>query len=75
MIVEVSVPSALVMLRNFPVETVVGSHLQAAVTMKASNGDTIGQIFDLLFNCFFFLLILNCLFQVLISLDAMPLVL
>lgn len=62
------------MVRNFPVETVVGSHLQAAVTMKASNGDTIGQIFDLLFNCFF-LLILNCLFQVLISLDAMPLVL
>ncbi|KAK4272113.1 hypothetical protein QN277_020709 [Acacia crassicarpa] len=37
-IVEVSVPSAMVMLRNFPVETVVGSHLQAAVTMKTSNG-------------------------------------
>ncbi|KAA8548147.1 hypothetical protein F0562_004591 [Nyssa sinensis] len=37
-IVEVSIPSSMVMLPNFPVETVVGSHLQAAVTMKASNG-------------------------------------
>lgn len=31
----------MVMLHNFPLETVVGSHLQAAVTMKAANGDTI----------------------------------
>lgn len=31
----------MVMLRNFPVETVVGSHLQAAVTMKASSGHAI----------------------------------
>lgn len=31
----------MVMLHNFPVETVVGSHLQAAVTMKAVNGDTL----------------------------------
>ncbi|KAL2335738.1 hypothetical protein Fmac_016951 [Flemingia macrophylla] len=28
----------MVILHNFPVETVVGSHLQAAVTMKAENG-------------------------------------
>ncbi|RDX93240.1 Nuclear pore complex protein GP210, partial [Mucuna pruriens] len=37
-LVEVSVPSSMVMLHNFPVETVVGSHLVAAVTMKAANG-------------------------------------
>ncbi|KAF7130117.1 hypothetical protein RHSIM_Rhsim10G0015700 [Rhododendron simsii] len=37
-VIEVSIPSSIVMLPNFPVETVVGSHLQAAVTMKASNG-------------------------------------
>ncbi|KAK2365493.1 nuclear pore complex protein GP210 [Trifolium repens] len=37
-LVEVSIPSSMVMLHNFPVETVVGSHLQAAVTMKTSNG-------------------------------------
>ncbi|KAG8634965.1 hypothetical protein MANES_17G112100v8 [Manihot esculenta] len=37
-IVEVSTPSSMIMLQNFPVETVVGSHLHAAVTMKASNG-------------------------------------
>lgn len=39
MIVEVSTPAAMVMLPNFPVETVVGSHLKAAVTLKASTGD------------------------------------
>ncbi|XP_015576193.2 nuclear pore complex protein GP210 isoform X1 [Ricinus communis] len=37
-VVEVSVPSSIIMLQNFPVETVVGSHVYAAVTMKASNG-------------------------------------
>ncbi|KDP46416.1 hypothetical protein JCGZ_10256 [Jatropha curcas] len=37
-VVEVSIPSSMVMLQNFPVETVVGSHLLAAVTMKALNG-------------------------------------
>ncbi|KAF7801531.1 nuclear pore complex protein GP210 isoform X1 [Senna tora] len=37
-VVEVSIPSSMVMLRNFPVETTVGSYLHAAVTMKASNG-------------------------------------
>ncbi|XAR51910.1 hypothetical protein NMG60_11006706 [Bertholletia excelsa] len=37
-VIEVSIPSSMVMLPNFPVETIVGSHLQAAVTMKASNG-------------------------------------
>ncbi|KAJ7974628.1 Nuclear pore complex protein [Quillaja saponaria] len=36
--VEVSTPTSMAMLHSFPVETVVGSHLQAAVTMKASNG-------------------------------------
>ncbi|KAE8694382.1 GP210 protein [Hibiscus syriacus] len=35
--VEVSTPSYMVMLQNFPVETVVGSHIPAAVTMKTSN--------------------------------------
>ncbi|KAK0591220.1 hypothetical protein LWI29_037217 [Acer saccharum] len=37
-VIEVSIPSSMVMLQNFHVETVVGSHLQAAVTLKASNG-------------------------------------
>ncbi|XP_010435974.1 PREDICTED: nuclear pore complex protein GP210-like [Camelina sativa] len=37
-IVEVSIPSSMVMLQKFPVERVVGSYLQAAVTMKALNG-------------------------------------
>ncbi|KAL6506124.1 hypothetical protein OROHE_022653 [Orobanche hederae] len=37
-LVEVSIPSSMVMLQNFPVETVVGSHIQAAVTMKTENG-------------------------------------
>ncbi|XWS40691.1 hypothetical protein CRYUN_Cryun17cG0017400 [Craigia yunnanensis] len=37
-VVEVSIPSSMVMLQNFPVETVVGSHLPASVTMRASNG-------------------------------------
>ncbi|KAL6532745.1 hypothetical protein OROGR_013705 [Orobanche gracilis] len=37
-LVEVSIPSSMVMLHNFPVETVVGSHLRAAVTMKTENG-------------------------------------
>ncbi|KAL5718155.1 hypothetical protein ACHQM5_011091 [Ranunculus cassubicifolius] len=36
--VKVSVPSQMVMLQNFPVETVVGTYLQAAVTLKASDG-------------------------------------
>lgn len=33
----------MVMLHNFPVETVVGSHLHAAVTMKAANGKVLCQ--------------------------------
>lgn len=37
--VEVAIPSSLVMLPNFALETVIGSHLQAAVAMKAANGD------------------------------------
>lgn len=38
-IVEVSMPASMIMLPNFPVEAVVGSHLKSAVTLKASNGD------------------------------------
>lgn len=41
MVIEVSVPSSMTMLQDFPVETVVGSHLQAAVTMKALDGDAL----------------------------------
>ncbi|KAK9272744.1 hypothetical protein L1049_003121 [Liquidambar formosana] len=37
-VIEVSIPLSMEMLHNFPLETVVGSHLEAAVTMKASNG-------------------------------------
>lgn len=37
-VIEVSIPSSMVMIHSFPVETVVESHLQAAVTMKAPNG-------------------------------------
>ncbi|KAF9666359.1 hypothetical protein SADUNF_Sadunf16G0221300 [Salix dunnii] len=37
-VIEVSVPSSMIMLQNFPVETVVGSYLPAAITMKASDG-------------------------------------
>ncbi|KAK6928386.1 hypothetical protein RJ641_006977 [Dillenia turbinata] len=36
--IEVSIPSSMMMLHSFPVETVVGSQLKAAVTMKASDG-------------------------------------
>lgn len=43
MIVEVSIPSSMIMRHNFPVETVVGSHLQASVTMKSDNGDGISS--------------------------------
>ena len=43
MVIEVTVPLSMAMLRYFPVETVVGSYLQAAVTMKASNGNAILQ--------------------------------
>ncbi|KAL9246241.1 hypothetical protein vseg_019803 [Gypsophila vaccaria] len=41
--IEVAIPSSMVMLPNFPVETVVRSNLQAAVAMKASNGDYFHQ--------------------------------
>ncbi|KAH9624818.1 hypothetical protein KSS87_018134 [Heliosperma pusillum] len=37
--IEVAIPSSMVMLPKFPVETVVQSNLYAAVAMKASNGD------------------------------------
>lgn len=39
-IVEVSSVASLAMLQYFPVETIVGSHLEAAVTLKALNGDS-----------------------------------
>ncbi|PIN01198.1 Nuclear pore complex, gp210 component [Handroanthus impetiginosus] len=38
LVIEVSIPSSMVMLPNFPVETPVGLHLQASVTLKASTG-------------------------------------
>ncbi|KAL0377391.1 UNVERIFIED_CONTAM: Nuclear pore complex protein [Sesamum radiatum] len=38
MVVEVSIPSSMVMLPNFPVETPVGTHLQASLTLRASSG-------------------------------------
>ncbi|KAG9446505.1 hypothetical protein H6P81_012633 [Aristolochia fimbriata] len=37
-VIEVSVPTSIIMLQNFPVEAVVGSYLQAAVTMKTVHG-------------------------------------
>ncbi|KAL3833124.1 hypothetical protein ACJIZ3_007860 [Penstemon smallii] len=37
-VIEVSIPSLMVVLPDFPVETTVGSHLQASVTLKASTG-------------------------------------
>ncbi|XP_074274983.1 nuclear pore complex protein GP210 isoform X2 [Silene latifolia] len=37
--IEVAIPSSMVMLPKFPVETVVQSNLYAAVAMKTSNGD------------------------------------
>lgn len=37
-VIEVSIPSMMVMLQNFPVEIQVGTHLQASVTLKASDG-------------------------------------
>lgn len=40
-LVEVYTPSSMIMLHSFPVETVVGSHLQAAVTMKIENVELI----------------------------------
>ncbi|KAF5204727.1 Nuclear pore membrane glycoprotein [Thalictrum thalictroides] len=36
--VKVSIPSEMVMLQNFSVETVVGTYLQAAVTLRTSDG-------------------------------------
>ncbi|CAN4082059.1 unnamed protein product [Withania somnifera] len=39
MIVEVSLPSSMIFLPNFPVETPVGSYLRAAVTLKTLDGD------------------------------------
>lgn len=37
--IEVSIPSSMIMLQHFPVETVVGSSLVASVTLKTSNSD------------------------------------
>ncbi|KAG1358954.1 hypothetical protein COCNU_08G004000 [Cocos nucifera] len=37
-VIEVSVPSSMVMLPIFPVEVVVGTEIQAAVTLKTSTG-------------------------------------
>lgn len=38
MVIEVLIPSSMVMRQNFPVEVVVGSHLQASVTLKMPDG-------------------------------------
>lgn len=48
--IEVALPSSMLMLPDFPVETVVGSHLQAAVSMKAPNGSFPRILFCLAFN-------------------------
>jgi len=37
-VVEVSVPSSMIVLPNFPVEAVTGTQLEAAVTLKTSDG-------------------------------------
>ncbi|CAI9087870.1 OLC1v1022055C1 [Oldenlandia corymbosa var. corymbosa] len=37
-IVEVSIPSSMIMLENFPVEIPSGSHIQASVTLQAPDG-------------------------------------
>ncbi|KAL8139518.1 hypothetical protein V2J09_005539 [Rumex salicifolius] len=39
LVIEVHVPASIVMLPNLPVETVVGSYILSAVTMKTSDGD------------------------------------
>ncbi|XP_016903284.2 nuclear pore complex protein GP210 isoform X1 [Cucumis melo] len=38
-VIEVALPGSMMILPTFPVETVVGSYLQAAVSMQSSNGD------------------------------------
>lgn len=38
MVVEVSVPSSVVMIQNFPVEVEVGKYIVAAATLKAEDG-------------------------------------
>ncbi|XP_012837561.1 PREDICTED: nuclear pore complex protein GP210-like [Erythranthe guttata] len=38
MVIEVSVPSSMIILPIFPVEVPVGSHLQASLTLRASSG-------------------------------------
>lgn len=50
MVIEVSVPLSMVMLRNFPVETVVGSYIEAAVTMKAPNGKSLKEYLGICFS-------------------------
>lgn len=39
LVIEVSVPSSMTIMQDFPVETAVGTYLYAAVTMKTSNGE------------------------------------
>lgn len=77
MIVEVSTPAALVMLPNFPVETVVGSYLKAAVTLKASTGDAnYPNQFEFYLMIFFLycLIEVTCHLQVHIFIDVMLLI-
>lgn len=63
----------MAMLPYFPVETVVGSHLQAAITMKASNGKAIYQNILGHVGACHFLTNLSCHLQVLIFTDVMHL--
>ena len=66
----------MVMLHSFPVETVVGSHLEAAVTMKASSGNAIYwnylnlPFFFLIFNFLKILLLVNSFLKLICQLQA-----
>ncbi|KAL5991265.1 hypothetical protein ACLOJK_012172 [Asimina triloba] len=44
-VVEVSIPSSMVVLQTFPVEAVVGTYLQAAVTLKTSHEEELEWAF------------------------------
>jgi hypothetical protein len=71
-VIEVSIPSSMVMLHSFPVETVVGSHLEAAVTMKASSGNAIYWNYLNLpyFILYIFLLLVNSFLKLICQLQA-----
>lgn len=66
-IVEVSTPATMVMLPNFPVETVVGSYLKAAVTLKVSTGDA---NYPSQFQSYLIVFLLYCLVEVICHLQV-----